>query len=72
MKQGKQGFMALKLDMSKAYNRVEWGFLENIMLKMGFHNKWVSLVMACVRFVSYFVLINGEPKGYFHPSRGLR
>ena len=71
MKQGKQGFMALKLDMSKAYNRVEWDFLENIMLKMDFHSKWVSLVMACVHSVSYPVLINGEPKGYFHLSRRL-
>jgi hypothetical protein len=72
MRQGQQGYMALKLDMSKAYDRVEWVFLEKIMLTMGFHRKWVPLMMECVRFVSYFVLINGEPKGYFHSSRGLR
>uniref|UniRef100_A0A2N9G3K6 Reverse transcriptase domain-containing protein n=1 Tax=Fagus sylvatica TaxID=28930 RepID=A0A2N9G3K6_FAGSY len=42
---GKVDSMALELDMSKAYDRVDWGFLEQIMLKMGFHTKWVSLIM---------------------------
>jgi hypothetical protein len=68
----REGYMAMKLDMSKAYDRVEWVFLEGIMLKLGFHPTWVSLVMACVKRVSYSVLINGEPKGFFYPSRGLR
>ncbi len=72
MKRGRHGYMALKLDMSKAYGRVEWVFLEKIMLRMGFHSKWVSMVMECVRTVSYYVLVKGDPKGFFHSSRGLR
>ena len=69
---GKTGFMALKLDMSKAYDRVEWAFLEKNLLKMGFHNSWVSLIMECITTVSYFILVNGEPQGMIVPTRGLR
>ena len=60
---GKTGFMALKLDMSKAYDRVDWPFLEKIMLKMGFHESWVKLIMECITTVTYSILVNGEPKG---------
>ena len=54
-KSGDNGFMALKLDMSKAYNWVEWSFLENLKRKMGFCEKWIGLMMECVRTVSYSV-----------------
>ena len=68
----KSGFMALKLDMSKAYNRVEWSFLRDIMNQMGFNDRWVALVMECVTTVSYSLLVNGEPQGNIKPSRGIR
>ena len=69
---GTQGYMAFKLDMSKAYDRVEWVFLEQILLKLGFHEDWVALLMECITTVSYSILVNGEPKGLFRPSRDLR
>ena len=69
---GNEGFMAVKLDMSKAYDRVEWVFLEKIMEKMGFNNKWISLMMNCISSVSYSVLINGVIHGSIIPTRGLR
>ena len=69
---GRPGFMALKLDMSKAYDRVKWAFLKQIMIKMGFANQWVNLVLECISTVSFSILINGAPRGFFRPSRGLR
>ena len=64
--------MALKLDMSKAYNRVELILFEKILLKMGFQDSWVSLIMECIHTMSYSILVNGEPKGLISLSRGLR
>ena len=71
-KSKKGGFMAMKLDMSKAYDWVEWIYLVRIMEKLGFCEKWVSLVLDCISTVSYSILVNSEPKGDIRPSRGLR
>ena len=71
-KMGKTGYMAMKLDMSKAYNKVEWVFLKEIMRKLGFEERWINLMMVCVKSVSYSILFNGKPKGLIHPSRGIR
>jgi hypothetical protein len=71
-KGGQDGMVAVKLDMSKPYDRVEWSFLEGIMLKLGFAPQWVALVMRCVKTVSYQIKVNGRLCEAFVPQRGLR
>ncbi|CAN6710400.1 unnamed protein product [Malus baccata var. baccata] len=64
--------MAIKLDMAKAYDRVEWDFLLSMMTKLGFASMFCNRVMECISTVSFSILINGSPMGYIHPTRGLR
>lgn len=64
--------MTLKRDMNKAYNRVEWFFMEILLEKMRFHDKWVALTMECMTVVSYSILINGEPSNIIRSCRGIR
>lgn len=71
-KLGTYGYMTLKLDMSKVYDWVEWYFLEELTRKMGFNERWINLVMGCVKIVSYSVLGNGEPCGMIYSTRGIR
>jgi hypothetical protein len=59
---GREGYIALKLDMSKAYDQLEWEFLEAMMWKL----------MSSVRSVAFSILMNGQPHGHIVPTRGIR
>lgn len=70
--QGQNRYMVIKLDMSKAYDRLKWDFLGAVMSQMGFYSQWIDLVMNCVTKISYSLLINGYPQTIFNPKRGIR
>lgn len=69
---GRSEFCVYKLDLAKAYDRVDWSFLNKVLLKLGFHCDWVDQVMTCVTSVSYTICFNGVASAPFTPTRGLR
>ena len=60
---GRKGVCAIKLDMSKAYDRLEWAFLNKVMVRMGFDQQWIDRIQRCLTSVSYSFIINGKKKG---------
>lgn len=68
----KKPFFALKIDMMKAYDRVEWSYLHQCLTKLGLAPSWIDTVMRCVTNVRYAVRVNGELTQPVIPSRGIR
>ncbi|XP_075092225.1 uncharacterized protein LOC142172494 [Nicotiana tabacum] len=51
----------LKIDMQKAYDSVEWMYIEQVLRLPNFPKIFVRWIMACIRTMTYSVLINGRP-----------
>lgn len=61
----------MKLDMKKAFDRINWAFLLKVLGKFGFATSWIQWVSALISDPCFSILINGSARGYFKSSRGL-
>ncbi|PNX63811.1 receptor-like kinase, partial [Trifolium pratense] len=68
----KKELLLFKVDFEKAYDSVDWGYLEDVMGKMGFPTLWRKWIKECVCTASASVLVNGSPTEEFPFERGLR
>jgi hypothetical protein len=66
-----QAFL-LKLNLAKAFDRIEWSFIVTALHRIGFNNHFINLIHACISTSYLSILVNDEPTNYFYPQRGLR
>lgn len=68
----KKGTMAIKIDLEKAFDRLEWGFIRQTLIYFKFPLDWILLIMSCISSSNLSILLNGDHLDPFHPSRGIR
>ena len=65
-------YVALKIDLSKSYDRVSWTYLRVVLSKMDFAGNFISWVMSSLSSMSFALLVNGAASPFFKSRRGLR
>lgn len=66
------GYMAIKLDLEKAYDKLEWSFIHKVLQAFHFPPNLIRVIMGCVTSLRISVLVNGGALDSFYPSRGIR
>ncbi|KAL0559838.1 hypothetical protein IC582_000218 [Cucumis melo] len=66
-----RGFV-IKLDIEKAFDKLNWRFIDFVLMKKNYSQKWRKMIASCISSVQYSILINGRPRGRIKPSRGIR
>uniref|UniRef100_A0A803PM67 Reverse transcriptase domain-containing protein n=1 Tax=Cannabis sativa TaxID=3483 RepID=A0A803PM67_CANSA len=72
---GKKGVSlrcAIKIDLSKAYDTIDWGFIEELLVALNFPSRFVLWIMTCLKGTSYSLMMNGRVQGHFKGRKGLR
>ena len=72
LSRSKIGIMAIKIDLEKAYDRLEWSFIRRTLQHFNLPQWWIDLIMSCISFSHLSILVNGEKTDSFAPSRGIR
>jgi hypothetical protein len=69
---GRVGYFAIKVDLAKAYDRLNWDFIYHTLLEVGYPEKWIEVVRVAVTSVRTNVKWNGVRAEYFQLERGIR
>lgn len=69
-RKGRQ-YMAIRANIDKAYDRMEWNLIITTLKCFGFHERFIRRISQCISTVSYSILLNGSPTRFFKPTRGL-
>lgn len=64
--------MLMQLDLSKAYDKVSWSYLEAILEALGFAKRWIKWILALIKSTRFSILVNRAPTAQFAPTRGIR
>lgn len=67
----KESGVVLKLDIEKAFDKVDWDFLDLILEAKGFGLRWRKWIKGCISSPNFSIIINGKPRGKIFASRGL-
>ncbi|KAH9757474.1 reverse transcriptase domain-containing protein [Citrus sinensis] len=71
-KTGSTGFLAIKVDLENAYDRLSWEFISDILREARIPSDLIQVIMACITSATMRVFWNGEATEEFSPSRGIR
>ena len=71
-KKGKLGYMALKIDLEKVYDKLEWSFIKDMLVKINLLVDLVDIIMSCVLTVFTFIMVNEDALESIYSSRGIR